>query len=170
MESRGSGGRGTLSQRLLQMTDTEKSDAMDTLAAQPPAEAVESALAVLEGLVEAHGLIVAMTCLQLLIRHGTAAHLPRLRALRALPAMVALRDWRQEARFTVRLLETRARGECDCVALRAAGDRPVSDDFEILSETLGDWSVEMTVRCRACGCGAVVTRDDGYHYPVFRWR
>ncbi len=160
----------SLCARLLLLSPTEQADALRAVESLPPAEAAECALSLLEQMVEAHGTTVGLGCLEILGRRGSAEHLPRLRAVCGhLPAIVAIRDWRQEAGFTVAVLEARARGACACTAVRVAGDRPVTDDFEVLSDVPGDWTAELVVRCRACGVKANVTREDGYHYPLFRW-
>lgn len=147
-----------------------RADALESLAATSPAEAVARALTALESLQVEDGIILAMTCVQVVARHGTGADAPRLKALRpGLPPIVALRDWRFEASYALRVLEGRARGECACEAPAASGDRPIPDNFEILSEALGDWTTTSQIRCRACDRRYTVTRDDGYHYPTFSW-
>lgn len=149
---------------------TTRAETLEALAETSPAEAVAQALSALESLQVEDGIILAMTCVQIVARHGTGADAPRLKALRPrLPAIVALRDWRFEASFALRVLEGRARGECACEALAASGDRPIPDDFEVLSETLGDWVTTSLVRCCACDRRYSVRRDDGYHYPTFSW-
>lgn len=149
---------------------TTRAETLETLAETSPVEAVAQALSTLASLQVDDGIILAMTCVQIVARHGTGADAPRLKALRpGLPAIVALRDWRFEASFAIRVLEGRARGECACEALAASGDRPIPDDFEVLSEKLGDWTTTSQVRCVACDRRYTVTRDDGYHYPTFSW-
>ena len=160
-----------LLERLKTLSADERHAEMQALAAFPPAEAVEWALALLEGLEAEHGPLVGMACAQIVARSGDSAHLDRLRAARAgLPAMPGWRDWRQEVGHAQRMLETRARGECECAAVRSDNYPPTNDRFETIEETLGDWEAELSVRCRACGRTYRVVRDDGYHYPVFRWR
>ena len=156
--------------RLLAMTPDERWTEMNALEARPPAEGVDLALGLLEGVTTEHGPLVGMSALNLIARHGTPAHLPRLRAVRRrLPPMTGLRDWRQEHGFAVTMLETRERGDCDCRAYFACAAPPVAERFETLSETTGDWETIKEVRCRTCGTTSRVAEVYGYHYPIFRW-
>lgn len=165
----------SLLDRLAGLSPDEQWTLLRALEETPPGSeegeaAAETALVLLEGLTPAHGTLVGMCCMNILVRHGTPAHIPRLRAAsERLPAMPGLRDWRQDAAFALDVLACRARGDCICGAYAAHARPAVAERFETLSETQGDWELTTRVRCRACGTERTVHEIHSYHYPISRW-
>ena len=144
---------------------------MRRVAALPPHDAAEFALALLSGLQEAHGPLVGMACAQLLLDHGTAAQVAPLQALRpTLPGMSGLRDWRVDVDTALAAMSARAAGGCACASVHVGNNAPSDDRFEVLARREQPYVSELDVACRVCGKRFTVEVDDSYHYPIFRWR
>lgn len=139
--------------------------------AEPSAHASEVALEVLEHMDAATGVLAGMACAEVLRRHGTAAQLPRLQAVRSkVPGFTGLRDWRADIDGAVAALQAVAQQRCRCASVYANNTAPWGDGFEVLQRTEEPYLSVLQVRCSACGRHFEVTVDDSYHYPIFTWK
>ena len=131
---------------------------------------VEVAMQLLEAMNESHGLATGSEAARVLKEYGSESDLARLRVARTrLPAIEGLRDWRWDVDQTIAAIETRAAGRCECYATQTLGQSPDNRVFRQLSTSVADYCVTITLACRTCGRKCLVERDDGYHYPTFRW-
>ncbi len=136
-----------------------------------PAVLARRAADALETMGEGDGISWGMIACELLRRHGGAVEAERLRAFKGrLPARRALRDWRLEAARALAVIDARASGVCTCTAEARHGGPVVDPQLSVLSEEVdvAQYAVIMQVSC-TCGRRWQVHRQEGYHYPVFRW-
>lgn len=143
----------------------ERGDASpDTLA--------EAALLALETMGPNDPTSLGMSACEALVLFGGSEHLDRLRAARPrLPARKGLRDWRVDADRALQVMRARAAGQCTCAAEAARGAPVHGEQWRVESEQVdaSRYCVTMVVRCTRCESTWSVERDDGYHYPTFRW-
>jgi hypothetical protein len=165
----------TLARRLLELIPGAPLGEQIALArlveAELPAVAAEVALQLLERLDGRASASVFMMCAETLRVHGEARGLPRVRALRdRLPAFPGVRDWRADVDRAISVLETRQRGGCACVAMGAGGGAPDAAVFDVEVVAREPCLITMRASCRTCGRAFVVTEEEGYHCPTFRWQ
>jgi len=125
----------------------------------------------LEGMGDGDSISWGMLACDVLRRHGGPDEAARLRAVRSrLPARRALRDWRLEVGRALSVIGARAAGGCTCAAEASHGAPAFAPQFTVASEETdhAHYAVIMQVYCR-CGRRWRVVRQEGYHYPVFRW-
>ncbi len=118
------------------------------------------------------GISWGMRACDVLRRHGGASEIEPLRAARpGLPARKALRDWRLEADRALAVIEARAAGRCTCEAEARHGAPVAGPRWQVEGEAVdrAAYAIIHEVRCVPCGRRYRVERQEGYHYPVFRW-
>lgn len=132
----------------------------------------EAAVLALQTMADGDPTSLGMSACEALRIHGGAAQIEPLQALRpSLPARSGLRDWRVDAGQALEVMRTRAAGECTCKTEAAGGAAVYGEQWEVESEEVDRerYCVDMEVRCTRCGSRWSVVREDGYHYPMFRW-